>query len=337
MKIQAILYNKLNNDTGNQVQCNVCSHKCIINENHCGICNLRKNINGTLFNYSYSVVSSLNVDPIEKKPLYHFLPSSLTYSVGGFGCNMKCLNCQNHSISQTFPKVVDDYTIAPERIVENAIDHSCPSISFTYNEPTMFLEYSLKVSSASKKNNLKNIYVSNGYMTKESLDLLIPNLDAFNIDLKSISDEFYQDISRARVDPVLDSLKYIYKSKKHLEITNLLINKLNNDKESIEYLVDFIVSELGKEVPIHFSRFYPLYKMENIPPTDEESMFLAKEIAIEKGMDYVYLGNIQADQNSYCPNCGELLIARSFFSSENLNKIKNNRCINCNYKLNFVL
>jgi pyruvate formate lyase activating enzyme len=336
MKIKTILFKNLDK---NKVQCNICSQKCIIKENHSGFCNLRENNNGVLYNYSFNKATAVNIDPIEKKPLYHFLPGSMSYSIGGFSCNMKCLNCQNHSISQISRSIADlnVMSITPDEIVRNAIDNNCRSISWTYNEPTINLEFSLKTATISKNYDLKNIYVSNGYMSEESLDLLNPLIQGFNIDLKSINDDFYKDICKARIDPVLDNLKKIYKSKTHLEITNLLIDGLNNDKEVISYLIDFIINELSKNVPIHFSRFFPHYKMKNIPPTSIESMQIAQKIAEEKGMEYVYLGNITNNQNSYCPNCGKTLFIRDNYKIENLNKIKNNKCIICNYKLNFVL
>lgn len=334
MRIESILYDKIQ---GSQriTQCNVCNHRCKIAKNNTGFCLMRENDNGTLYTCNFGLISSQAVDPIEKMPLYHFLPGSLTRSIAGFGCNMRCLNCQNYFISQTTVKNKASIEILPEELMVYASDYNCQSISWTYNEPTMYLEYTLETSSLSHKNGLKNIYVSNGYMSQEALELLIPKIDAFNIDLKSMSNQFYKDICQAKLDPVLDNLKLIYKNKKHLEVTNLLITDLNDLDGLIRNLVDFIATELGKEVPIHFSRFFPHYKMKDVPPTDVSKLERAKEIAMEEGLQYVYLANVLSGQNSYCPNCSELLIERNAYNIIDKSKIKDNKCLNCGEKLNF--
>ena len=333
MIVESILYDKL--DNGN-VQCNVCNHRCKIAENKLGFCLTRKNLNEKLYSCNYASISSQAIDPIEKKPLYHFLPGSLAYSIGGFGCNMRCLNCQNYIISQNSNEYNEAIKILPETAVKNAINANCMSIAWTYNEPTMYLEYTLETALISHENGLKNIYVSNGYMSEEALNLLLPRIDAFNIDLKSMRNEFYINNCQAKLDPILDNIKSIYNHKKHLEITNLLITDYNDSYDLIKSLTDFIVTELGKDVPIHFSRFFPYYKMRDVPPTEISKLELAKEIATESGLEYVYLGNVQTDQNSYCPDCGELLIERNGYNTISKSKIKNNKCINCGRKLNFI-
>jgi pyruvate formate lyase activating enzyme len=333
MIVESILYKNIDED---KVKCSVCSQKCKIAENKYGFCLTRKNIDKKLYSCNFASISSHGVDPIEKKPLYHFLPGSLTYSFGGFGCNMRCLNCQNYIISQNFAKENKALEILPEAAVKKAIDSNCRSIAWTYNEPTMYLEYTLKTALISHENDLKNIYVSNGYMSEESLDLLIPRIDAFNIDLKSMNNEFYKKNCQATLDPILDNLKSIYKNKKHLEITNLLIPGFNDSEDLINMLVSFIADELGKEIPVHFSRFYPYYKMGNIPPTPIEKLVKAKKIAVEAGLENVYLGNFPNDQNSYCPKCNELLIERNGYSTIDKSRIKDNKCISCGKKLNFT-
>ncbi|MCL2157289.1 MAG: AmmeMemoRadiSam system radical SAM enzyme [Methanobrevibacter sp.] len=333
MKIESILYDKLDDE---RVQCNVCNHHCLINDSKCGYCLTRKNEGGTLYSYNFALISSANVDPIEKKPLYHFLPTSLTYSLGGFRCNMGCLNCQNYIISQSSHNKGEAIEILPEVAVKNAIDRGCKSIAFTYNEPTIYLEYVLQTAILSHKKGLKNIFISNGYMSSEALNLLLPHIDGFNIDLKSMSNDFYKKICKATVGPILDNLKKIYNNNKHLEITNLLIDGFNDSEHLIKDFVDFIANELGEEVPLHFSRFFPYYKMGDVSPTSIETLKKAKEIAIDAGLKYVYLGNVQTDQNSYCPNCGELLIERNGYDINDKNGIKDNKCINCNENLNFI-
>lgn len=344
MIVESILYDKIDknidksikSESSKKVHCNVCNHRCKIAENKYGFCLTRKNNHGTLYSCNFASISSQGIDPIEKKPLYHFLPGSLSYSLGGFGCNMRCLNCQNYIISQNLVKNKQDIEILPEIVVENAINNNCQSISWTYNEPTMYLEYTIETAVLSHKKGLKNIYVSNGYMSEEALELLIPKIDAFNIDLKSMNNEFYKNICQAALEPILDNLKLIYKNKKHLEITNLLINNLNDSDELISSLTEFIANELGKDVPIHFSRFFPHYKMEDIPPTQITKLTKAKEIAIESGLKYIYLGNVPIDQNIYCPNCNELLIERNTYNIIDKRKIEDNKCVNCGENLNFI-
>jgi len=339
MIVESILYDKID-EISKKVQCNVCNHRCKIANNKYGFCLTRKNRDGNLYSCNFASISSQGIDPIEKKPLYHFLPGTLSYSLGGFGCNMRCLNCQNYTISQNTMKDRKDrevIEILPARAVKNALDNDCQSISFTYNEPTMYLEYTLETASVSHKNGLKNIYVSNGYMSEKTLELLIPKIDAFNIDLKSMNDKFYKDICQASLDPILDNLKLIYKNKKHLEITNLLVTDFNDSEELIRSLLEFIATELGKKVPIHFSRFFPHYKMGDIPPTNIAKLQEAMEIATEAGLQYIYLGNVVADQNSYCPKCKKLLIERNGYNTTHRNKIKDNKCVNCGEKLNFLI
>jgi len=334
MKVESVLYDKLNDK---KVRCNVCNHYCLIKDKNYGFCSTRKNKGGTLYSCNFASISSANVDPIEKKPLYHFMPASLTYSLGGFRCNMGCLNCQNYIISQNSNNKVGATEIIPETAVKNAVSEGCKSIAWTYNEPTMYLEYTVETAILSHEMDLKNIYVSNGYMSDEALNILLPYIDAFNIDLKSMNNDFYKKVCQATLNPVLSNLKKIYKNNKHLEITNLLIGGFNDCEELISELVEFIATELGEEVPIHFSRFSPYYQMGDVPHTDIEALKIAKGIAIDAGLKYVYLGNVSSNQNSFCPNCGELLIERNGYNTVNMDKIKDNKCVKCSKKLNFML
>ena len=315
-----------------KVRCEICANYCKIADGSYGICKQHKNINGELFDESFGVVSSLNADPIEKKPLYHFLPGTLTYSVGGFGCNMGCLHCQNYMISQEFDKISDRFNILPETIVENAINQGCKSIAWTYNEPTIHLPFNKKTSLLAKRKNLKIVYVSNGYMSDQSLSEILNFVDAFNIDLKSMSQNFYKKICKADLNIVLDNLKRIYDADKHLEITNLLINGYNDSTEEITKLANFIADNLGCDIPLHFSRAFPYYKLNDILPTAEDKLFEAKRIADDCGLEYVYIGNLDCDTNTYCPDCGEILLKRNNYSTEVLNNDK--KCIKCGKELN---
>ena len=275
-----------------KIRCEICANYCKISDGNVGICRQHKNINGELFDESYGIVSSLSPDPVEKKPLNQFLPGTFTYSIGGFGCNMTCLHSQNYMISQEYYKNSRGIKITPEAIVENALNYNCKSIAWTYNEPTIHLPFSKKTSLLARQKNLKVIYVSNGYYSGKSLEEVLTFVDAFNIDLKSMSSDFYKKVCGADLDVVLDNLRRIYLEGKHLEITNLIINDYNDSIDEITQLCDFVVSELGPEVPLHFSRAFPYYKMNDISPTRPEILYKAKEIAQEKGIENVYLGNI---------------------------------------------
>ncbi|WP_296794090.1 AmmeMemoRadiSam system radical SAM enzyme [uncultured Methanobrevibacter sp.] len=275
-----------------KIRCEICANYCKIAEGNVGVCRQHKNINGELFDLSYGIVSSLSPDPIEKKPLNHFMPGTFTYSIGGFGCNMTCLHCQNYIISHEYEKFGNGIKIQPETIVENALKHNCKSIAWTYNEPTIHLPFNKKTSLLAKSKDLKVIYVSNGYMSSQSLDEILTFVDAFNIDLKSMSERFYKKVCGADLDIVLDNLRSIYLAGKHLEVTNLIINDYNDSIEEIEQLCDFVVDELSADVPLHFSRAFPYYKMRDIEPTNREILYEAREIAIKKGIKNVYLGNI---------------------------------------------
>ena len=290
MLVNDNLYKK--SSKSQKIRCEICANYCKIADGNFGVCKNYKNVNGELIDENFGIVSSLSPDPIEKKPLNKFLPGTFTYSIGGFGCNMTCLFCQNYMISQNFDNIVQGIKILPETIVENAIKYDCKSISWTYNEPTIHLPFNKKTSLLAKREGLKIIYVSNGYMSSNSINEILTFVDAFNIDLKSMSSDFYKKLCGADLEVVLDNLRRIYMEGKHLEITNLIIDGYNDSLEEIEELCDFIVNELDPDVPLHFSRSFPYYKMKNITPTNPETLFKAREIAHEKGIKDVYLGNI---------------------------------------------
>ena len=290
MLVSQNLYKK--SSKSQKIRCEICANYCKIAEGNVGVCRQHKNINGELFDLSYGIVSSLSPDPIEKKPLNHFLPGTFTYSIGGFGCNMTCLHCQNYIISHEYEKFGNGIKILPETIVENALKYNCKSIAWTYNEPTIHLPFNQKTSLLAKSKNLKVIYVSNGYMSNESLSEILKFVDAFNIDLKSMSEKFYKKVCGADLEVVLENLKKIHSEGKHLEVTNLIINDYNDSVEEIEQLCDFVADELSVDVPLHFSRAFPYYKMRDIAPTEEGILYKAREIALKKGIKNVYLGNI---------------------------------------------
>ena len=290
MLVSSDLYKK--SSKTRKIRCEICANYCKIADGNVGVCRQHKNINGELFDESYGVVSSLSPDPVEKKPLNHFLPGTFTYSIGGFGCNMTCLHCQNYMISHEYDKNSMGVKITPEAIVENALRYNCKSIAWTYNEPTIHLPFSMKTSLLARQKDLKVIYVTNGYFSDKSIEEILTFVDAFNIDLKAMSRDFYKKVCGADLDVVLDNIKRVYDEGKHLEITNLIINHYNDSIEEINELCDFVVNELDCNVPLHFSRAFPYYKMNDISPTRPEILFKAKEIALDKGIKNVYLGNI---------------------------------------------
>ena len=289
MLVNSNLYKK--SSKSQKIRCEICANYCKIADGSYGVCRQHKNINGELFDESFGIVSSLSPDPVEKKPLHHFMPGTFTYSIGGFGCNMICKHCQNYTISQEY-NFSRGVKVTPEDIVGSAIRYNCKSIAWTYNEPTIHLPFNKKTSLLARKNNLKVIYVSNGYFSHKSIEEVLTFVDAFNIDLKSMSADFYKKICGGDLDIVLDNLKRIYLEGKHLEITNLIINNYNDSIDEITQLCDFIVDELGPEVPLHFSRAFPYYKLRDISPTNPDTLFKAREIAAEKGIENIHLGNI---------------------------------------------
>ncbi len=290
MLVNPNLYKK--SSKSQKVRCEICANYCKISESNVGVCRQHKNVNGELFDLSYGIVSSLSPDPVEKKPLNHFMPGTFTSSIGGFGCNMTCLHCQNYIISHEYEKFGNGIKILPETIVENALKYNCKSIAWTYNEPTIHLPFNKKTSLLAKAKDLKVIYVSNGYMSAQSIEEILTFVDAFNIDLKSMSEKFYKKVCGADLDIVLDNLKRIYLEGKHLEVTNLIINGYNDSIDEIGQLCDFIVDELSADIPLHFSRAFPYYKMREIEPTNKDILYNAREIALKKGIKNVYLGNM---------------------------------------------
>lgn len=332
---EAKFYKKLDDQI---VACELCHQACLIKNNSVGVCRARKNVNGELFSLVYGYPAALNVDPIEKKPLFHFQPGSLSYSLGTLGCNFKCANCQNWDISQTLnieKKINNINLIEPEKIVSDALINNCLSISYTYNEPTIFTEYALAIMELAHQNNLKNVWVSNGYMSDLCLKKIIPCLDAINIDLKSMSEDFYLKNCGAKLQPVLENLKTLKKSGTHLEITTLIIPELSDDHGMLKSLAEFIVNELGTDVPWHLSKFSPAisWKLKKLPATSEKIIFAACDIGKNAGLKYVYAGNVPGDQreNTYCPACGELAIGRFSYEIDRLDH--HGRCTYCDKNL----
>lgn len=312
--IKAELFEK---GSQNQVICRLCAHQCRLPEGAAGICRVRKNIAGTLYSLNSDRVIAVHLDPIEKKPLYHFLPGSSSYSVAAMGCNFSCRFCQNHSISVVRDeKNISGENISPEQLVQSALENRARSISYTYTEPTVFFELMLQTARLAHQAGLKNVMVSNGYMTGQAVSMLAPFLDAANIDLKAFSDDFYKRYCSARLKPVMESIAAFKASGIWLEITTLLIPGLNDDPEEIKRLIHFLL-EVDDNMPWHVSRFFPQHRLQHVPPTAEDSIHGFLRLGAEMGLTYLYGGNLSADSwnDTRCPKCETKLIRRSGYQT----------------------
>ena len=320
-----MLYYKEKNESS--IICLLCKHYCTLKEGKGGICGVNYNENQKLINRVYAHPVALNIDPIEKKPLYHFLPSSSSLSLGTVGCNFKCPFCQNHDISQT-SNINKDINYTPRDIVSLAIEYKTKSISYTYNEPTIWYPYAKDIGILAKEYGLKNVFVSSGYESKEILEDMKNWVDAANIDLKSFSDDYYKKVLKTDLDGVLESFIEFAKSDIWLEITTLLIPDVNDSDEEIHKMAEFISNKLGTHIPWHLSAFHPDYKMLDTPRTPLSTLLKAKEIAKSYGIKYVYLGNVAYDSSTYCDKCKGKLIQRDGFNAEILN-MKDGKCLKC--------
>ncbi len=326
---------------GKKVQCQTCSHFCVLEPGEIGKCGVRKNEKGKLFVLNYDKVRDIAVDPIEKKPLYHFFPGSKTLSVATEGCNFSCGNCLNWRSSQgpKIDKEIKGRNISPERIVSFALEENCSSIAYTYTEPTIFLELALDTMKLAKKEGLANIWVTNGFMSEEALTNISPFLDAVNVDLKSFEDEFYQKVCGGRLKPVLSNLKKMKEEDIWLEVTTLIIPTLSDDPGTLKSLALFIKKELGEDVPWHIIGFSAgiSWKMKDLPDASFKDLKRAYKIGKEVGLDFVYAGNFPGLdlESTFCPECGEVIIKRKGFQVEK--KIEGRKCPKCNKEINLIL
>lgn len=325
---EAMLYEKR---PSGRVRCNVCAHRCVIADGKRGVCQVRENRGGTLYTLVYGRTIAQHVDPVEKKPLFHFYPGSAAYSIATPGCNFRCRWCQNWEISKMSREqhLAAGREASPEQIVAAAQQAACRSIAYTYTEPTIFFEYAYHTACLAHEAGLANLFITNGYMTQEMLEIFHPYLDAANVDLKAFRDETYRKYVGARLQPVLDSLKAMKRLNIWLEVTSLVIPGINDDAAQLRDVARFVAQELGVETPWHISRFFPAYQMTDVPPTPLRTLRQAREIGLEAGLKYVYLGNADgAGQDTVCPDCGGSLIRRH--ALEGLaNRVQNGRCPDC--------
>ena len=326
-----------NKKEGLVVECGLCPRNCIINNNQKGFCKTRQNIDGVLYTLVYGYPVAINIDPIEKKPLFHFLPGTNIFSIGTIGCNLECKFCQNYEIARNNYERKGREYLSPEEVVELAINHECKSIAFTYNEPTVFAEYVLDIAKIAKDKNLYTVMVTNGYVNKEPLKDIYTYIDAANIDLKAFSTDFYKNVCNGKHDAVLTAIKNIFDMGVFIELTNLVIPGLNDTEDMIEDLLEWIIKNLNCDIPLHFSAFHPDYKMKDIHRTPKSTLDKIRTLAINKGFKYVYEGNVMTTNfdNTYCPRCNKLLIERQNFTVIE-NKLKESYC-SCGERINIKI
>ena len=319
-----------------KVQCELCPKLCLIQPGQSGECRVRINIDGVLRTVVYGYPCSIHIDPIEKKPLFHFLPSSSILSIATVGCNLHCKNCQNWEISQANPEEgnVPAYNCPPERLVAEADKHQCPSIAYTYTDPIVYYEYTYDSAKLAHEAGIRNVLVTAAYVNEEPWKKLLQHIDAANIDLKAMTEDFYREVCSATLKPVLNALILARASEILVEVTNLVIPTLNDDPEQMRELARWIKMNLGADTPLHFSGFYPRYQMRNLPATSLRTLEKARKIAMSEGLNYVYIGNIASKegQNTYCPGCKRLLIERSGYTILQ-NRLRQGRCPDCSKEI----
>jgi len=326
-EIEARYYEKL---PSQRVECHLCPKECDVGDQERGRCGVRENRDGVYYSLVYGNPCAVHVDPMEKKPFYHVMPQSQTYSIATAGCNMDCKYCQNWQISQARPEETKNLDMPPSKVVQEALRSQCRSIAYTYTEPTVFFEYMLDTAKVAKENRLKNVVVSNGFIKEEPLLELCRHVDAIKVDFKGFSESFYIDVCDGLLEPVLDTLKRIQEAQVWLEIVCLLVPTMNDSEVQIRELCQWILSNLGKDVPLHFSRFQPQYKLSRLYATPPKTVDAAWRIGKELGLNFVYTGNLPRHEGShtYCPHCGEKIIERYGFVVLN-NRVSSGQCGVC--------
>jgi pyruvate formate lyase activating enzyme len=326
-RVEARYYDRL---PDREIKCRLCPRFCQLGDKERGFCGVRENQNGKYYTMVYGQIASYNLDPIEKKPLFHFLPGAMAFSLATAGCNVACKFCQNWEISQMRPEQVQSRYLPPEAVVETAVHYNCPIVAYTYSEPVIFYEFMYDTSLEARKKGLHNAVITNGFINPEPLAELIKVVEAIKIDLKAFNQDFYTNYVRGQLQPVLDSIKQIASSKVWLEIVYLVIPTLNDKPEEIRQMARWLKTEIGPDYPLHFSRFQPMYLIKNLPPTPISTLERLRDIALEEGLHYVYLGNVPGHpgENTYCPNCGQVVIERYGYTIKK-NSLSGNKCRHC--------
>lgn len=320
--------------TGNYVRCNLCPHRCIIAAGERGTCRVRENRDGRLYSMVYGNPCAVHVDPIEKKPFYHFLPTAAAFSIATAGCNLRCLYCQNWTISQVPPEETENVDLPPEEVVRAARAYQAPVIAYTYSEPSVFYEYVLATAQTGRKAGLRNVVISAGFINPEPLRRMCEVVDAIKIDLKGYDEDFYRTVCGGALQPVLEAIRTIFQAGIHLEIVNLVVPTLNDRLDQLKALAHWVAEELSPDIPLHFSRFFPQYKLANLPPTPVETLVKAREVAMQEGLRFVYVGNVPGDpgNHTYCPECGHAVLVREGFAIREYH-LNGDRCEYCSTRI----
>jgi pyruvate formate lyase activating enzyme len=317
-----------------KIKCKLCPHECRVADLERGTCGVRENRDGTYYTLVYGNPCSAGIDPIEKKPLFHYYPATSAFSIATAGCNFVCRFCQNWEISQKRPEQVESIKMFPEDVIRIAKARNCKTVAHTYTEPVVFFEYMLACAEQGKKAGIPNVMISNGYINEKPMRELCKHLSAVKIDLKAFTEKFYKEQCAGELKPVLHTLQILKDEGVWFEIVDLIIPTLNDGKKEIEAMSKWIVKELGPDVPLHFSRYHPTFMLKNIPPTPPATLHRCREIAMDNGIKFVYIGNLLSDAgNTYCPRCHKLLIERLRLSVTNTSGMKDDRCKYCNEKI----
>jgi len=323
--------------TPDGVTCDLCPHGCSFEKDERGICRTRVSRNGNLYTVAYNNPCAIHNDPVEKKPLAHFLPGSMAFSIAFAGCNLRCRGCQNWRISQFKPEDVDYSEFTPEDIVDMAEKEVSASIAYTYTEPSVFYEYMLDTGKLAREKGIKNIWVTAGFINEKPLRKLCKYIDAANIDLKGFTDEFYRTFSRGKLDPILRSIKILHEEGIWFEVTNLIVSTLNDDPKTYREMVRWLYKNIGPDHPVHISRSYPAYRLTHIPPTPIKLLHNLREIAMDEGLNFVYIGNVPDHLNrgkdTFCPDDGSLLIERHGYTTKFVNMSSGGVCKTCGRKI----
>ncbi len=329
MQQEAMFYTGLKNGA---VRCDLCAHHCVIEDQDYGFCTVRQNISGTLYTHVFGQTIARNIDPIEKKPLYHFLPGTASFSIGTPGCNFKCGFCQNWQISQAGQKSAGlGSRLLPDEVVQEALINNCASIAYTYTEPTIFFEYAYETAKLAREEGIKNVFVTNGYITPKALDVMAPYLDAANVDLKAWDNEYYKTHCKARLKPVLATIRHLKELSVWQELTTLVIPGENDTEDQLNGIAEFIAG-ISVDIPWHISAFHPTYEFMDRISTPAQTLQKAEEIGKSHGLRYIYQGNVPAENSTACPACGEQVVTRNYMGVRRLS-IKDNKCPSCQARI----
>ncbi|MFH0838967.1 MAG: AmmeMemoRadiSam system radical SAM enzyme [Candidatus Omnitrophota bacterium] len=328
---EAMFYKKVDEAT---VQCELCPRKCMLTNGTRSFCRAREPKDGVLYSAVYGLLTAIHIDPIEKKPLFHMLPGSRSFSIATAGCNLRCKYCQNWQISQSRPEEVDNREVSPEEVVASALENNCKTIAYTYTEPTVFFEYMVDTAKIARQKGIRNVYHSGGFINPEPCRYVTKFLDGANVDLKGFDKEYLATTCQEELEPVLEMLTILKRNGVWLELTNLVVPTLNDNMDKIKEMTSWIATQLGPDTPLHFSRFYPQHKLNNLYPTPIETLEQARDVALREGLHFVYIGNIPSSkaEHTYCPHCKKTVIERIGYSIIK-NEIKNGSCGYCNTKI----